>query len=375
MKNPLLPETWKKFRRLLVIRMDNIGDVVMLGPALRTIRENLPDVRISLLASPSGSQVAPMLPWIDEVISWRAVWQNISKDLPLDPQQEWSLIEELRRREFDAAVVFTSFTQSPYPQRLGHSKEFGGSVLSHWFTPPTDDHHQVDRNLSLLEQAGFHLRGRHLELHIPDSDQAAADALLAQAGVSVNQPFILMAPGASCAARRYDMHRTAQVVKGLLEESQLPVIISSSSGEAELLSPVLQMTAETAAISLVGRTNVTRFAGLIRRAALVVANNSSAMHFADAFRRPMVILYSGTELFSQWRPRAAPAHLLREETYCSPCYNFDCPFNMECLDISPWKVIRAGLHLLSQVGLHSSYPDPVTIRPVRPERIFFKNEQ
>jgi ADP-heptose:LPS heptosyltransferase len=62
----------------------------------------------------------------------------------------------------------------------------------------------------------------------------------------------------------------------------------------------------------------------------------------------MVILYSGTELESQWEPRSAPAVLLRRDTSCSPCYGFTCPYEMECLDIPPAEVADAALRLLAR---------------------------
>ncbi len=72
------------------------------------------------------------------------------------------------------------------------------------------------------------------------------------------------------------------------------------------------------------------------------------MHMGDAFGVPMVILYSGTELEEQWRPRRAPTRLLRRPTPCSPCYAFECPYQMECLDIPPAEVAAAVRTLLTE---------------------------
>lgn len=353
----LLPEEWGHVRRILAVRLDNIGDVIMLGPALRALRDNLPAARITLMASPSGNQTAPLLPWVDDVIVWRAVWQDVSGDLPLDPARELELVATLKKNQFDAAIVFTSFSQSPYPPayacylagipiRLGHSKEFGGSLLTHWFKPPPKSGHQVDRNLALLEQAGFTVQNRELELHVLPEVQARAELLLQEVGVAPTTPFILLAPGASCAARRYDLQRYAVVARSLSAEAGLPLVIAGSGREFETLQSVISIADQESVISLVGRTSVPELAAIVRRASLVLANNSACLHLADAFQRPMVITYSGTEHESQWRPRSSPARLLRRDTLCSPCYNFNCPYGMECLDISPEEVVQAALDLL-----------------------------
>jgi ADP-heptose:LPS heptosyltransferase len=80
------PDPWPAVRRLLAIRLDNIGDVVMLGPALRALRRALPAAEITLLTSPVGAKAAPLLPWIDAVMTCRAVWQDVSGSMPLDPR-------------------------------------------------------------------------------------------------------------------------------------------------------------------------------------------------------------------------------------------------------------------------------------------------
>ncbi len=354
---------WQAVRRLLAIRLDNIGDVIMLGPALRTIRANLPDAAITLMATPGGSQAVPLLPWVDDVMIHRVLWQDISGAWPLDPARELALVEELRARDFDAAIIFTSFTQSPYPPayvcylagiplRVAQSKEFAGSVVTQWVRPLPDDAHQVDRNLHLLRSAGFEIADTDLELHIPCPAQGEADALLAAAGLHHGQAFIALAPGASADARRYPAERYARVVQLLagrphpITGEPLTVVLLGSERETELLAS-LQAGSGAGLVSLAGKTSVPVLAGILNRATLVLANNSGPLHIGDALDRPMVILYSGTEWESQWRPRRAPATLLRRDTACSPCFAFRCPYQLECLDFTPEEVVDAAVAMLA----------------------------
>jgi ADP-heptose:LPS heptosyltransferase len=366
-------ERWGHVRRVLVIRLDNIGDVIMLGPALRAIRANLPTATITLMATPGGSQALPLLPWVDDVMVHRVLWQDISGTWPLDPATELALVDEIRARNFDAAIIFTSFTQSPYPPayvcylagvplRIAQSKEFGGGAVTEWVRPLSDDTHQVDRNLHLLASAGFGLAGTHLELRIPESAQSKADELLGSVGLAHGgprdrfAPFIALAPGASAVARRYDPARFARVASSLAAQDHpltgepLTVVLVGSEREADLVAPMLDGSSlcEGRLVSLAGKTTVPELAGIINRAALVIANNSAPLHMADALDRPMVIMYAGTEWESQWRPRSAPATLLRRETDCSPCFAFRCPYNMECLDFEPADVVAEALRMLTK---------------------------
>jgi ADP-heptose:LPS heptosyltransferase len=350
-------------RRILTIRLDNIGDVIMLGPALRNLRVLFPGSQLTLMASPGGSQVAPLLPWVDDVFTWRAIWQDVSGEMPLDPGRELKLADTLRDRQYDAAFIFTSFSQSPHPPayvcylagipfRFGHSNEFGGGLLSHGYRPPAEAGHQADRNLALLESAGLPIAHRHLDLSIPEEIQKQSDSMLEESGIDPLAHYLVIAPGASCSSRRYDLTRFAQVLKILEKSIEMPVVVVGSVQEAETLAPLLPKTGERKSIgcnviSMVGRTTVPQLAGLIRRSRLVIANNSASLHMADAFEIPMVILYSGTEHESQWMPRQAPARLLRRQTSCSPCYKFRCPYDKECLDILPEEVVSAVRDLLS----------------------------
>ncbi|MDQ3978699.1 MAG: glycosyltransferase family 9 protein [Actinomycetota bacterium] len=352
-----LPSEWASIRNLLVVRLDNVGDLVMLSPALRTLRASLPETRITLMASAAGPQVAPLLPWLDDLMVERVVWQDASGQLELNPDRERALVEQIAARHFDAALIFTSFSQSPWPPayacylagiplRAGQSADFGGSLLTNSVPALEREAHQVDRNLHLLESLGFVVRDRHLEVAIPIEAQAAAAQLLAGFGLERDQPFVALAAGASCAARRYPPERSAEVATRLADTG-LPVVVLGGPREVDLLQPVLDRNRGRPVWSLVGRTSVAELAAVLARAAIVVTNDSGPMHLADAVGRPQVVLFSGTDLESQWRPRASPSRLLRRPTACSPCYRFDCPFELECLDIPAEEVVD---HVLDLVG-------------------------
>jgi lipopolysaccharide heptosyltransferase II len=349
---------FRRLHRILLSRPDNIGDVVMLGPAIRELRRAYPTAQLTLLTSPAGARVADGLPWLDDVIVERVLWQDVSGVLPFEPRQQQLLVDKLAARAFDAAFIFTSFRQSPYPSayicylagiplRAGHSKEFGGGVLSHWFPSPPDEMHQTERNLRLIELCGIPVSDRGLELPVPASVEASVDRLLESAGLASGQPFIALAPGASCRARRYPADRFGRVASLLATNTCLPVVVLGSETERETLA----QAAPPGTTGFMGRTSVLEFGAVIARASLVIANNSSALHFADAFGRPLVLTYSGTDYEEQWRPRRSPSRILRRPTDCSPCYAFECPFNLECLDIEPQEVVDAATGLLMAEGV------------------------
>ena len=344
---------WLDARNILVVRLDNIGDTIMLGPALRAVKETSPAARLTLLATQGGTSAVPLLPWIDDVITWRPIWQDLGH-MAFDPQREWELITLLCERGFDAAIIFTSFSQTPHaagyvcylagiPLRAGESKEFGGATLSTEVKSAPDALHQVERNLRLVESLGFVARDRHRRIAIGDDARAAVDPLLQTVGLDPRQPFILIHPGASAEARRYPPERFGTVAQ-LLHDRGWQVLVTGVEREAALLQTFATQAPRVPIF--VGKTTLSEYAALTERAALVMCGNTLPLHLADALQTPVVALYSGTDYESQWQPRVTAARLLRRPTPCYPCYLFRCPIGQPCLDIEPAAVVAVAEELL-----------------------------
>lgn len=346
------PPDWAAVGRVLVVRPDNLGDVVLIGPAIRGLRTAVPSACVDLLASPAGARVAPLLPGLDEVIEARVSWQRI------DPREAGTddddLIERLSGRGYDVAIMLTSFSQAPWvpaylcqragiPVRVGTSKEFGGPALTHWVPAPPDDMHQADRALYVLGRVGIPPAGGHLELRVPAAARRAAAGIRHAAGMPDRSRYAVVLPGASCAARRYPARRFSEVTR-LLARSGRVVLVVGTGNERTL---VREVAAEIAgAMPVAGATGVPELAALIADADVVVCNNSGAAHLADALGVPVVVLFAGTERVEQYRPRTAPAEVLSVATWCTPCRQFTCPYTMACLDLDPVAVAHAALRLV-----------------------------
>jgi ADP-heptose:LPS heptosyltransferase len=379
-------------RRILVVRPDNVGDVVLLTPALRALRAAAPDARIELLASPAGAAVAPMIPELDGVLTASPSWQLL--DAAANPTGagalaagEHDLLGRIAAGRYDVLLVFTSFSQSPWPvahlgllagvpTRVVHSREFAGAVATHWVTPPPDTAHHVDRSLHLLWAIGVPDRGPHLALRVPRTAYAEADRLLdvalsdpgpvsetlhpadpdttaRYAGARRPQRFALLVPGASCPSRRYPAHRFGAAAAAVADAG-LPVLVSGTAGETDLVTEVVRR-AGSPAVRALPATELRVFAALVARAAVALTNNSGGLHIADAVGTPVAATYAGTERLGDVAPRSVPCELLQVPVGCSPCRQLTCPFHHECLDVAPARLASAALRLAS--------PDPARELP------------
>ena len=344
--------------RVLVVRPDNLGDVLMTGPALRALRRAAPDARIDLLAAPAGAPAADLLPEVDRVLTASVSWQHAgSGDLPVG--DDLRLVERIAAGGYSAAVIFTSFSQSPWPAgylcrlagvpvRIGMSKEFGGVGLTHWVPAPETGFaagevaHQVDRALHLLRQVGVPPVSGRLHAVVPEHARRAAERVLTAHGVRPDQPYALILPGASCPSRRYPPDRMARAAR-LITRSGLPVVVAGTAKESALVGTVTDGC--PGAIGLTGRLDVPALAYAVSVASVVVCNNSGGAHLASALGTPVVELFAGTERVSQYRPRFSPAVVLTVDVACSPCRQFVCPYGLECLEIPPERVAEAAVEI------------------------------
>src|SRR5687768_8801837 len=162
---------WREAKRILVIRLDKLGDVLMTTPAIAAVRETVPGASITLLTSACGAKLAPHLPFIDECIAFEAPWVGHGSGADdadaagTSTAAESRLLQRLSDGRFDAAIVFTSCNQSALPAallcrqagiplRLAHSRENPYRLLSDWLADPDvigdGMRHEVERQLALV---------------------------------------------------------------------------------------------------------------------------------------------------------------------------------------------------------------------------------
>src|SRR3712207_868425 len=169
----MIDERWQAARRILAVRLDNLGDVLVTTPALHAIRESLPEATITLLASRVGAQVGRLNPDVDAVVVYEAPWMDPWQQLAQDSAREQQMIARLGAGQFDGAIIFTSYHQSPLPAaylcyladiplRLAASVAGPGSLLTTRHRHPATLVHEVERGLALVGAAGFSTSDRRL---------------------------------------------------------------------------------------------------------------------------------------------------------------------------------------------------------------------
>src|SRR5919199_5994421 len=169
---------WRDIRRLLCVRLDSIGDVLMTTPAMRAFRQSL-RCQVTLLTSAAGAAVAPFVPEIDDSIVFAAPWMKATGERPTHDAE---MIATLAAREFDAAVIFTVYSQNPLPaaymcylagipRRLAHCHENPYQLLTDWVPDPEPGafvRHEVRRQLDLAAAVECRTADERLSFAVPN---------------------------------------------------------------------------------------------------------------------------------------------------------------------------------------------------------------
>jgi lipopolysaccharide heptosyltransferase II len=366
---PAAVRPWRGLKRLLAVRLDAAGDVLMTTPALRALRATHPD-RLTLLTSPSGAAIATLLPELDDVIVYEAPWMKASTDVP-DPTVDLAFVDRLRRERFDAAAIFTVHSQSPLPaalltylagidRRLAHCRENPYQLLTDWVPDPETDQplrHEVRRQLDLLAQVGIAAADEHLSLHVPDVASRAVRRRLARLGLGARDPWIVVHPGATAPSRRYPAAAFGVVIRELHARTGWPILLTGDPSERDLVEDV-RAAAGGLGTSLAGDLSIGELAALIAIAPLILTNNSAPAHIAAAVGTPVVDLYALTNL--QHTPWAVPSRVLSVDVPCRGCRRSVCPLgHNRCLHaVDPLAVVEAVLDLAAETG--------TAIPPARP---------
>lgn len=352
----IMSEQWRQAKNILCVRLDALGDVLMCTPAMRALRDSVPDRFLTLLTSASGAAAVPFIAEVNTAIDYAAPWVKGGAADGADTDLVFA--ESLRARRFDAAVIFTSYSQSALPAamlchlagiplRLAHCRENPYQLLSDWIPDPEPDariRHETRRQLDLVAAVGCVTPDVRLSFRIPGDDMPRARRRLSSLGIEAGQEWVLMHPGASAASRRYPVRHWQAVLNQLTDQLDCPVVMTGAADEVPLTKEIAG--GNPRAFLLAGQLTLGELGGVISLAPVMVSNNTGPAHLAAAVGTPVVDLYALTN--PQHAPWQVPSRVLFHDVDCRFCYKSVCPKGHHaCLEqLQPQQVVHAVRDLL-----------------------------
>src|SRR5215203_1127673 len=292
---------WMGCKKILCIRPDNMGDLIMSAPAIRALKESF-GCTITLLTSSMAAGIVPSLPEIDDVILFDAPWV---KTLEQPENNFYEVIERIKEKQFDAAVILTVFSQNPLPsamiaylagvpKRLAYCRENPYALLTDWLAdkePYSFVQHQVERDLSLVASVGAYTQKKKLALRLRRNVWPDVFRKMDRLGFDWQKPWLVMHTGVSEPKREYPYQLWVETGRQIINDLNYQLLLTGNQNEREKIES-LKNNIGSHAFNTAGLLSLEEFITLIGRSPIVLSVNTSTIHIAAAMDTPVVVLYA-----------------------------------------------------------------------------------
>ncbi len=303
-------------KRILAIKLADIGDVLLTVPALQALRRDFPDAVIDILVPPGSAPVAEMSGVFDEVIRFDKFHFDNRVSL-LDPRgyaRIARLLRRLRGKHYTDLILLHHLNTrwgalkhaflalaSGAPVRIGLDNGRGWFLNRSVRDRGFGDVHETEYWQELAIMAGARPSFERPALRISESDRQWADEFMGSNKLS-GKPVVLVHPGSGSysLARRWFPHRFAAVADALAIEDQARIVLIGGPNEVDLCRIVATFMV-TEPVVAAGQTTLERLLALLEKASLLVGNDSGVMHLAAAVGTPAVVIF-GPSNDRAWRP-------------------------------------------------------------------------
>ncbi len=297
---------WLKFRRvpepkkILCIRIDHIGDVLLTTPAFRALRKRYPKARIDVLVRSFSKEILDGNKNISKILTFDFPWLGLH-----GKKASWketiSFIKQLRKEKYDIAIDFHADPRNIWlatkvaKYRIGYGIRGFGFLLNK-VVPYKPARHQIQRNFDLVRALGANA-SQEMDFIIPASAKTKAKSLLKQAG---NAKLVGITPATGRKPKYWLNERWAQVADALVDKYGVKIVLTGGKGDAKDIEEIISnMTHKENIINLTGKTSLKELGAVIQQCSLFLSPDTGPAHIARALNVPLLELF-GPENPKQW---------------------------------------------------------------------------
>lgn len=325
---PFLSKKEKSFslhqiKKILIIRIDRIGDLMLSTPALRAVRKKIPQADITLVLNPSIQDLAKVIPWIDKTV----VYRNLIQAARALKQEGFDLAIDLLMDYPLKSALLAFLSGARY--RVGYNIQGRGGFFNIKVKPDSEEKHMIERTLDVVRAIGVDTVNRNPEIVVLDEEKKYIEHFLNQRKVSSKDLLVGIHPGGNYPSQCWQPERFAQLADEIIIEYGAEVIVIGGPGEEGLVRKVVNLMSEKA-IEVID-IPLSRLAALIARCNLFVCNNSGPLHIATAVGTPTISTMGPTVSYLWW-PQGKNHIVIRKDLPCSPCNRGVCKSH-QCMDL------------------------------------------
>lgn len=326
---PQLQVLFPQPEKILVIRNDHLGDVILTWPALGTLKKYFPQARMDFLVS---QEVAPLFSsskLFRKIIPHRHHWFSKSSF-----SQQWteyrSLLKDIKNEKYDLGIDFRGdlrniwlMHQAGITRRLSFGITGGGFLLTDCPDYP-DQKHQTESIFDLLKILGIHELPIRQPLEFNDKKIEKILIKFPMLSQKDRGPRAILHAGAGYSSKRWNPSHYQEIIRRLQKSNVQIILIGTENEKKEI--PV-SVENYRYGIDLRGETTLEDLMGIFAFSDFYIGNDSGPAHLAAMQGLPLVIVFSGTNQASQWRPWTEKLKLITYSVPCSPCEARDCPLH------------------------------------------------
>jgi ADP-heptose:LPS heptosyltransferase len=345
------PVPWRDIKRMAVLRLDHVGDVLLALPALRSLEKALPEVQIDFFVGPWAKDLLDIAGIRSTPKIFAASWFSREGASGGNVQ---ALTGRLREGNYDAVLELRgdfrhilSMRRAGVKYRLGQARTGLGFLLTHRLDYG-EARHEVDRNVNLVKQSGIPILDPEEEPRLYPRQEDVKMAGEIRQKLGIRRPMIALHAASPILSKRWPISHWRRLIESLPEERDL-VLIGTEGEKADLEE--IQKDCRRAIFSTAGLLPLPALAAFLKDCGLLIGVDSGPAHIAAAVGTPVAALFSGTNAAEQWKPRGANVILLQKKPACSPCELAVCPIGHECMQqITAEEVLEKTVRLLSMTN-------------------------
>ncbi|HOW42073.1 MAG TPA: lipopolysaccharide heptosyltransferase II [Candidatus Omnitrophota bacterium] len=341
-------------RRILIVRTDKLGDVILSTPVFQALREAYPRAYLVLLVRPYTFPAVKHNPFIDEIIPYdkagigRSWWKTLG------------MVRVLRQHRFDLAVILHPSIRNHLltflagiPHRVGYSGK-GSFLLTD--TLENSKHlgkkHEIDYNLDLIRSLGIEPQRPALFLGIGAGEREWAAQALDQAHILPADRLVILHPGTNDPSRTWLPQRYAAVADAVIQRWGCKVMVFSGETDRAIAEQVLKEM-RAPAVNMIARATIMQEAAVLQRAAVFISTDTGPMHIASALGVPVVALFGRRDPGVgplRWGPVSPRSRVVQKDPGCPQCFAHRCTRGFRCLQaIEVQDVLQAVEAVLNGV--------------------------
>ena len=300
----------------MVITLSNVGDIILTTPVIRALSKAFPGSRIDVMVGPRGKEIFEKDP---------AVFKLIVYDKHMPVVQKRRLQLKLKTLKYDLVV---DLRNTVFPLLIG--PKYRTATVQRF---PPKVVHMKDRHLYRLKFLGIVDLKEPSYIHIPEEDEAYAESLLSVA--AAGGPLVVVNPGAKSHLKRWTAEGYAAVCDGLIDECKARIALIGMTEDRETVDKVLaKMRGRNRVLDLVDKTNIRQLAAVLKRAKLLITNDSAPLHLACAVGAKVLALFGPTDP-KKYGPTGELDVVITTKLNCQPCEVAECAQNYECMTTIP----------------------------------------